>query len=490
MSELRVLMISPEVTPLAKTGGLADVCGSLPLYLHSLDCDIRVFLPGHRSVQQKASRARILGNVETIICGLPVRGTIRRTLLEKKVITYFVENDALFDREYLYGTPEGDYPDNLQRFTFLARSAYELCNLVNFWPQIFHCHDWQSGLIPIYLRTMFADHPELGSAASVLTIHNLAYQGLFPMDLFPLLDISEQWRGIIGLEFWGKLNFLKGAIYAADVINTVSENYSQEIQTEELGCGLDGVLRDRRGDLFGILNGTDYFEWDPRTDPYITAHYNPESLEGKVSCKRDLLETLGLPDELMTRPVVGMITRLADQKGLDLVAECIDEMLALDVGFVLLGTGDQKYQEMFQRIGARFSQKAAIRLDFNNELAHKIEAGSDIFLMPSRYEPCGLNQIYSLRYGTIPLVRATGGLDDTIQDYDPVTGTGNGFKFVAYSAKALMERMKSALELYQNQAAWTDLMRRAMQEEFSWARSASKYLDLYRLALQRRQHRF
>ncbi|MBW2307232.1 MAG: glycogen synthase GlgA [Deltaproteobacteria bacterium] len=489
MSELRVLVVSPEVTPFAKTGGMADVCGSLPLYLRSLDCDIRVFLPGHRSVQQIASRARILGNVEPIICGLPVRGTIRNTRLEKKVTTYFVENDALFDREYLYGTPEGDYPDNLQRFTFFARSAFELCALVDFWPHVFHCHDWQSGLIPVYLRTMFADHPELSHSASVLTIHNLAYQGLFPMDLFPLLDIPEQWRDVRGLEFWGKLNFLKGAIQSANVINTVSENYSREIQTEELGCGLDGVLRDRRDDLFGILNGTDYTEWDPRTDPYIAAHYTSENLEGKVSCKRDLLETLGLPEELMTRPVVGMITRLAAQKGLDIVAECIDEMLALEVGFVLLGTGDQKYHEMFQRIGARFPQKAAIRLGFDNELAHKIEAGSDIFLMPSRYEPCGLNQIYSLRYGTIPLVRATGGLDDTIRDYDPATGSGNGFKFEAYSARALMQRMISVLELYRNRAAWTDLMRRAMREEFTWARSASKYMDLYRLALQQPRHR-
>ena len=387
MAELKVLLVSPEVTPLAKTGGLADVCGSLPLHLRNMDCDIRVFLPGHRSVQKIASRAKVLGNVEVVICGLPVRGTIRSARLEKSVTAYFVENDTFFDREYLYGTPAGDYPDNLQRFTFFARSAFELCSLLRFWPHVFHCHDWQSGLIPIYLRTMFADHPELKSAASVLTVHNLAYQGLFPINLYPLLDIPEEWCGVNGLEFWGKLNFLKGALYAVDAINTVSEKHSQEIQTREFGCGLEGVLRDRSGDLFGILNGVDYTEWDPRTDRYIAAHYNVENLEGKLRCKRDLLESFGLPEELMNRPVVGMITRLADQKGLDLVAACIDEMLALEIGFVLLGTGDQKYLEMFQQIGAQYAEKAGIRLDFDNEMAHKIEAGSDIFLMPSRYEP-------------------------------------------------------------------------------------------------------
>lgn len=489
MAELKVLLSSPEVAPLAKTGGLADVCGSLPLYLRNMDCDIRVFLPGHRSVQKIAKKARILGNVEAVICGLPVSGTIRSTRLDKGVTTYFVENDTFFDREYLYGTPDGDYPDNLQRFIFFARSAFELCSLERFWPDVFHCHDWQAGLIPIYLRTMFSHHPRLESAASLLTIHNLAYQGLFPMNLYPLMDIPEEWLGIKGLEFWGKLSFLKGAIYASDVINTVSEKYSQEIQTEEFGCGLDGVLRDRSEDLFGIVNGVDYTQWDPQNDPYIAARYDPENLEGKARCKRDLLESLGLPEELMNSPVVGMITRLADQKGLDLVAACIDEMLQMQIGFVLLGTGDQKYIDMFQRIGAQHPQKAGIRLGFDNQMAHKIEAGSDIFLMPSRYEPCGLNQIYSLRYGTIPLVRATGGLDDTVRDYDPATATGNGFKFAAYSADALIQRLKSALELYQNRAAWTDLMRRAMREDFSWTRSASKYLELYRLAIQRQQQR-
>ncbi len=483
---LKVLFASSEVVPFAKTGGLADVSGTLPVALKSLGCDVRVIMPFYKMVEKTAPERKLLAERIEIPIGRKIYlGDVWETNLEPSIPVYLVQCDEFFDRGQLYGTAKGDYRDNAERFIFFSRCALELCIKTEFAPDIIHCHDWQTGLIPAYIKSIYRDLPQFAKTRTVFTIHNIAYQGLFEKEVFQLTGLPADYFNVNGLEYWGKMCILKAALMFSDIITTVSKKYSEEIQTSEFGYGMEGILMSRKDDLYGILNGVDYAEWNPEADKYIAAHYSSSALTRKQKCKEDLLNEYKLPAKLRTKPLLGVISRLADQKGFDLLAQIMDKLMSLDIGFVLLGTGEQKYHDLFETIGRKFPDKVGIRIGYDNTLAHKIEAGCDMFLMPSRYEPCGLNQIYSLKYGTVPIVRATGGLDDTISDYDERKGTGTGFKFEKYSSKELLHTIKRALALYEKKKDWQKLMLDCMACDFSWEQSAQQYMELYRKAIKK-----
>lgn len=464
---------------MAKTGGLADVVGALSQHLVRLGAEVTLVMPAYQTVLENKFPLEETGmELEVSMADRIVRAGILKTRLGKKVPVYLVKADSYFLRENLYGTPQGDYADNAERFTFFSKAILELARRTAPW-DVIHCHDWQTALIP-FLKEIYNDlWSEIHNSKTLLTIHNLAYQGSFPDSEWRLLDLDSRYFTPQYLEFYGKINFLKGGMVFADAITTVSRKYAKEIQTPEYGCGLDGVIREREKDLFGILNGVDYQEWNPGTDPTLKKNYGPERLGGKKICKKDLQEVYGLPVKASV-PVIGMVSRLADQKGWDILGEVIEDFIRLDLQLVILGNGEEQYQQMLNGLCSRHPENIGVRIEFDNVLAHKIEAGADLFLMPSKYEPCGLNQIYSLKYGTIPIVRATGGLDDTIEDYDPLTGVGNGFKFSAYSGATLLEALKRAIAVYSNKRAWNQLMANAFACDFSWGKSSVEYLALYR----------
>jgi starch synthase len=394
------------------------------------------------------------------------------------VTYYFVEYPPYFERDALYGTPAGDYPDNAERFALFSRAVIEASKILGA-PQVFHCHDWQSALIPVMLRTFYVEDPAFRDVASVFTIHNMGYQGLFPAETLPLLMLPWDLFTLSKMEFFGQVNFLKGALVYSDFVTTVSRKYSQEIQTTEYGFGLEGVLRNRAATVTGILNGVDYAEWSPETDKFIAAKYSPSDLSAKAKDKQDLLQAFGITNADAKLPVIGIVSRFAAQKGFDLISQVMDRLAREDVILVVLGTGDKEYEEMFLRLQKQFPHKIAVKVAYDNAIAHKIEAGADMFLMPSRYEPCGLNQIYSLKYGTVPIVRATGGLDDTIEPWDARTGKGTGFKFSEYNGESLLLTVKAALQAFRDQASWQVLMRNGMNRDFSWVASAREYIKVY-----------
>jgi starch synthase len=481
---LRVVIIASEVVPFAKTCGLADVTGALPVALARLGHQVSVIMPRYPTIERAVrSLEKVQDRLAVPMGSHTEEGAVWSAKLSARTPVYFIEHQAYFQREALYTAINGDYPDNAQRFAFFAKAALEACQTLKLQPDIIHCHDWQAALIPAYLKTVLQHDPAWASTSSLLTIHNIAYQGLFPPEVMEFLQLPSHTYSPDGIEFYGRVNYLKAGIVYADLINTVSRRYSQEIQTAEFGRGLEGILRYRERDVYGIPNGIDDREWNPARDRLIAARYTATNLSGKQRCKRDLLDTFGLSPEWMNAPVVGMISRLVDQKGFDLIESAIHRMLALDLGLVVLGTGEARYEDFLRQIRERYVGKVGVTIGFDNALAHKIEAGSDIFLMPSRFEPCGLNQMYSLRYGTIPVVRATGGLDDTIESYDPASDHSNGFKFEAYDAEALLATLQRALTLYRDRPAWERLMRRGMQANFSWVKSAQAYADLYAIAL-------
>jgi len=484
---LRVLFVTPEAVPFAKTGGLADVAGALPKFLQSLGCEVRLVMPFYRMVRKSGLPIEYLGEeIEVPFRGEFLEADLYKGKLTEEIPIYLISREEFFDREYLYSTPKGDYFDNAERFIFFSKAALVLAQHLQFAPDIVHHHEWQTGLIPAYLKSIYRDTPLFSRTADVFTIHNIAYQGIFKKEKFWLTGLPAEMYSPEGIEFWERINLMKAGIVYADVINTVSPKYSKEIQTPERGYGLEGILRKRAEDLNGILNGVDYEEWDPSKDRHVAAHYGPRDLSGKKECKRDLLREFGLPSSLEGLPLFGMISRLTDQKGFDLLAEILDDFFSLGIGFVLLGTGEQKYHDLFSKVARDYPQKAGIRIAFDDRLAHKIEAGADFFLMPSKFEPCGLNQIYSLKYGTIPIVRATGGLDDTIVNYNPVTGNGNGFKFESYDAREFLEQIKVAIGYYNQPEHQRRLIRNAMAADFSWQRSAEMYLQLYRKAMEKK----
>ncbi|MCG6982847.1 MAG: glycogen synthase GlgA [Deltaproteobacteria bacterium] len=481
---IQILMAFSEVAPFAKTGGLADVGGSLPSALGQLGCDVRVVMPFYNRFIEKVEEVKLLlENLPVPFGSHSLAADVYHLSLNNGVVVYFIQRDEFFDRSHLYGTPKGDYFDNFQRFTYFSRAVLALCPGLQFKPNVIHAHDWQSGLVPAYLRHLYGPNEYWTETASVFTIHNIAYQGQFSSGLYPLTGLPSRFFSMEGMEFWGGINFMKAAIVSADAITTVSPRYSEEIQTSEYGQGLEGVLQENRGKLHGILNGVDYDRWNPETDPYIATNYSRQDLGGKRVCKLDLLQEAQLPESLVDRPLLGAISRLADQKGFDLLAAVSDELVDQDIGLVILGVGEDRYHRLLTDLAERHPEKVSVQLKFDERLAHKIEAGADIFLMPSRYEPCGLNQIYSLRYGTVPIVRATGGLYDTIKPFSPATGEGVGFSFDRYEADSFWHAFMEALHFFEQPETWQQIMQNGMSADFSWQSSARQYLELYEKTL-------
>jgi starch synthase len=474
---MQIAFAASEGVPFSKTGGLADVVGALPRALASLGHQVTVYLPRYR--QTKLSDPATVVRSVTVPFDDKYRfATVVSGGTAGGVKFYFVEYPEYFDRDALYGTPSGDYPDNAERFALFSRAVLEASKILGV-PHVFHCHDWQSALVPVLLRTVYAEDPAFHDVGTVFTIHNMGYQGLFPPETLPLLMLPWDLFTITKMEFFGQANFLKGALVYADFITTVSKKYSQEIQTSEYGFGLEGVLRDRAATVTGILNGVDYDEWSPQTDKFATAKYAPQDLAGKARCKLDLLAAFGMAKADPSLPVIGIVSRFAAQKGFDLIAQIMDRLAREQMSVVALGTGDKPYEEMFLRLAKQFPNKIAVKVAYDNAIAHKIEAGADMFLMPSRYEPCGLNQIYSLKYGTVPIVRATGGLDDTIEPWDARSGKGTGFKFTEYNGESLLLTIREALEAFRDKTSWQVLMRNGMGRDFSWNASAREYGKVY-----------
>jgi starch synthase len=476
---MKILMAASESVPLAKTGGLGDVVGALSGALNVLGADVTVVLPAYQSILDGGFSLQGTGiEVEPALGEERVKGSVLKTTLDNGVAVYLIRQDRFFRRPQLYGTPQGDYPDNAARFAFFSKAALELSRRTGPW-EVIHCHDWQTALLPALEKIDAASRPKARKCKTVLTIHNLAFQGNFPLAASALLNLAARFLTPEYFEFYGRVNYLKGGIIFADALTTVSRKYAREILTPEYGCGLEGVLSARERDLSGILNGVDYREWNPATDPYIIRNYRPADLSGKRACKKDLQGIFGLPLKAAT-PLIGIVSRLADQKGMDIILQAIEDLMSLNLQIVILGSGDEKYQTLLAELPGAHPGKIGVKIGFDNALAHKIEAGSDMFLMPSKYEPCGLNQIYSLKYGTMPIVRATGGLDDTIEDYDPVTGSGNGFKFTEYSTSALLDAVRRAIGVYGDKNAWRRVMANGMACDFSWEKPAEEYLALYR----------
>ena len=474
---MRIAMISPEVTPFAKTGGLADVAGTLAVALERLGHEVSLVMPAYRCVLQgDFALEETAIQISVPLAERNEEGAVLKAGVGKNISVYLVRADRYFDRDSLYGTSAGDYPDNAERFVFFSRAALEILrrNPVD----IVHCHDWQSALAIVFLKTQAARYPELTSSRTVFTAHNLGFQGIFGESEWPLLDLDRSYFGPQYLEFHSHVNFLKGALVFADKITTVSPSYAREIMGKEQGFGLEGVLQRRAVDVVGILNGVDYGQWNPAVDPWIAERYTKSNLAAKHNCKQSLQRALGLPvrDEV---PMLGIVSRLTSQKGFDLIEKIFGQLMARDLQIAILGSGEERYEEFFRRVAKRFPKKVGVRVGFDEALAHQIEAGADIFLMPSLYEPCGLNQMFSLKYGTIPVVRAVGGLKDSVEDFDPEQETGTGFVFEPYEPEALMAVVERALRVYGDRKAWTALRRRAMSKDFSWERSANAYSNLY-----------
>jgi starch synthase len=478
---MHIVFAASECVPYAKTGGLADVVGALPPELAKLGHQLTVYLPRYKQTKLPED-ARIVIPSLTIpfddkyrFCSVIDGGS------HSGVQFYFIEYAPFFDREALYGTSLGDYRDNAERFALFCRAVLEASKIIGV-PDIFHCHDWQTALVPILLRSVYEEDPAFHEVATVFTIHNVGYQGVFPADTLPLLMLPWDLFTINKLEFYGKANFLKGAIVFADFITTVSRKYAQEIQTAEYGFGLEGVLKARSATVAGILNGVDYFEWDPATDKRIAANFSVHDLRGKVLCKKDLLVQFGLANADMNLPVIGIVSRFAAQKGFDLISQVADRIASEEMILTVLGTGDRDYEDLLRRLSRMFPHKISVKVAYDNNLAHKVEAGADLFLMPSHYEPCGLNQIYSLKYGTVPIVRATGGLDDTIEPWDPRSRKGTGFKFSEYSGEAMLNATRAAIGAFKDQEGWKTLMLNGMSRDFSWCFSAREYMKVYERA--------
>ena len=466
----RILMAASEAVPFAKTGGLADVIGALPAALKARGEEVAVVIPRYRSVRLDGAR-RVFDGLQFWLGARGYSAGIYRS--DYRGVPFFlVDAPMLFDREGLYGGGERDYPDNHIRFSVFAHAVLAVARHL-FRPHIFHCHDWQAGLVPVLLKHRLWGDPNFLAAKTLFTIHNLGYQGLFPPAALLEAGLDDLPFQAGAMEFHGQVSFLKGALETSNALSTVSRRYAEEIQTPEFGFGLDGLLRLRADVLTGIMNGVDYDTWNPETDPHLAANYSADQLEGKRVNKRHLLERFRLPERAMEKPLAGIVSRFVSQKGFDLIADVAGALLKEDLYLVALGTGEAQYEKLFLDLAAAWPDRVGVHLGYDDPLAHKIEAGSDIFLMPSRYEPCGLNQFYSLRYGAIPVVRATGGLDDSVDDE-------TGFKFYEYTGQALLEAVRRAVAAYADKPLWERMMRTGMSRDFSWSRSAAQYSELYR----------
>jgi starch synthase len=472
---MRILMVASEAVPYAKTGGLADVVGALPLALTRLGHQVDVVMPRYRGIAAGDLVASL-----PVALGAQVADAGFYATAAGGVRTLFVDHPGYFDRDYLYGAVGHDYADNAERFAYLSQAAVKWAAAGDRQYDVVHAHDWQTGLVPLLLARDDAS----SKLPAVFTIHNLAYQGIFDASWLPVLGLGWDLMRIDALEFWGRISYLKAGIVFSRLVTTVSPTYAREIQTPALGFGFDGILRHRSADLIGILNGIDYDQWDPARDRFLPVPYGVDSLAGKRAAKRAVLEEYRLPsaDAALERPLVGMISRLVDQKGFDLLASIADELARLDAAFVLLGTGERRYEDLWLGLASRYPDRIGARIELDERLAHLIEGGADLFLMPSRFEPCGLNQMYSLRYGTVPLVRATGGLADTVRNFDPATGAGTGFTFDEYSPQALLGTLRWALGVYQKSGQWARLQQAGMRVDNSWDASARRYVEVYERA--------
>jgi starch synthase len=456
---MKILLASSEVVPFAKTGGLADVAGALPLALEEQGAEVILTLPRYKAITESKFNIKRLGK------------DISYSVIGRNIKVYFIEQEKFFGRDALYGDKTGDYKDNLARFSYYCRRSLELLKEISFKPDIIHVHDWQACLIPVYLKALFAKDPFYAKIRTMLTVHNIGYQGLFPKEEFPQLGLEWSFFNMEGLEYYGKINILKAGLEFSDIINTVSPTYAKEIRTKEFGFGLEGVLEKRQDRLFGILNGLDYKIWDPETDTHILKKFSLKDPTGKSKDKEDLQKICALPVQ-KELPLVGIVSRLAEQKGFDILAEGIDAICKMKLQLVILGTGDLKYHQILEAMVKKYPKVISLHLKFDDTLAHKIYAGSDIFLMPSKYEPCGLGQLISFRYGTIPLVFKTGGLADTVNQ-------DNGFVFDKYSKQELIKTLGKALSAFEIKGKWSGLIHKAMSCDFSWEEAGKKYLELY-----------
>ena len=484
---MRVLIASTEMAPFAKTGGLADVAAALPKALRRIGVEADCILPLYRGLDRQGFPLSQSGPAIRVPMGhREESGVVMETDADTGVKAFLARNDRYFDREFFYGTKDGDYVDNCERFAFFCKSILEWIARSGRRYDILHCNEWQTALIPAYVKTLYSNEEAFRSTGTVMTLHNIGYQGLFWTHDLPFTGLGWELFTPQGIEFFGRINLLKAGLVFSDVLSTVSPTYSREIQTKEYGYGLEGILQARQEDLFGILNGVDYDEWNPKTDRLIAARYSNHSLAGKTACRADLLAEFGWAGTV-PEPVIGFIGRLTDQKGLDLLVQIGGWLVNQPVRLVVLGTGERKYEEAMEDLSRRHPNRVSLRLGFDNRLAHKIQAGADIFLMPSRYEPCGLTQICSLKYGTVPVVRNTGGLADTVVDADEDPSGGTGFKFNGYNEGELASAISRALAACAVSRRWKAIVRRGMGKDFSWEASARKYVALYDRALNKRR---
>ena len=484
---MRILIASPEAVPFVKTGGLADVAGALCMEFRKMKQEACSILPLYRKIKEAKTPLLDTGAIINVPVGDRV---IEGRIFSDQRSTFFIECDEFFDRQELYGTPEGDYGDNAARFVFFSRGLLEACKALNFQPDLIHCNDWQTGLVPLYLKTLYKNDEFFRNTATLLTIHNLGYQGNFPATDLPVTNLGWELFTPEGVDFYGKVNFLKAGIISTDILTTVSAAYAKEILNEEYGFGLDGLLRTRGKDLFGVINGIDYAEWDPAKDGFIPANYRSSDISGKAVCKRELMKLVFKSSgnkDTGRMPLIGMVGRLSEQKGLDLLFQSVPELLSAGVRLVVLGKGDESYHKALLEVSQRYRENVSITIGFDEKLAHMIYAGSDFFLMPSKYEPCGLGQLISLRYGCIPIARRTGGLSDTIQDYEPLASRGTGFLFSDYSPSALQDALKRAFCVYTDHDKMEKMIKDGMKTDFSWKKSALKYLGLYKAAVEKKR---
>jgi starch synthase len=486
-NKLSIVMVTSEAHPFAKTGGLAEVAGALPDALGRLGHDVTIVLPRYRGIAVKDARSRDLVVPMGSVNQAAVVHEVKRG---DRVTVALIDVPELFDREGLYGTAAGDFPDNAWRFAVFSRAALEYLRVRGERPSIIHAHDWQAGLVPVYQKMLFSNDPVVGGVPVVFTIHNLAFQGNFQSAILPHIGLG--WEVLVpnALEFWGQVSYLKGGVNFSEKITTVSPTYSREILQPEFAFGFQGVLARRADDLLGIVNGIDIVRWNPEHDPLVPASYSADRLDAKAEAKAALLRDVNLPadDEALRKPVIGLVSRLTDQKGLDLIGAAAGELMALDATWVMLGSGEPHYEDLWRTLARRHPDRVSATIGFDERLAHLIEAGSDLFLMPSRWEPCGLNQLYSLRYGTVPVVRATGGLEDTVQDYDPATSAGTGFKFRDYSPQAMVGAIRRALAVYPDRTAWRRIQQAGMRQDPSWDASAREYVKVYEVAAEDLKH--
>lgn len=490
--KLKILFVTSEVVPFVKTGGLADVSSALPQRLAELGHEVRIVVPKYGAVDDRKFKIHEvvrLKDLQTKIGDKDVVFSLKSCFLpgpKVRVQIYFLDNHEYFgSRSSLYVDPMTgkDYPDNDERFVLLSKSVFELISKLGWIPDIIHCNDWQCGLIPAYLKTIYKDNPQFHQFRTLFTIHNLSYQGIFPTSSFKNTELPESLANEKGAFHKKKLNFMKIGLQFADVINTVSETYSKEISKDDkIGAGLTNVLAKRKNDLYGIVNGIDARVWNPEKDKLIPKKYAIKNLKNKIENKKELTNKFNLEFNESV-PIVGIISRLFDSKGMDLIQKTFNDLMKLNIQMVLLGTGDKKYHTFFSNMSSKYSQKFACFLGFDDAIAHLIEAGADMLLMPSQFEPCGLNQMYSLVYGTVPIVRETGGLADTVIKYDEKNGTGTGFVFKKYQKTDLLSEFKRALKLFSDKEVWTKIMKEGMKSDFSWTSSAKRYIELYRTIL-------